>query len=188
VAGAPDYAEPLCGWRAWLLVERGHELFLRSVVYPTLWQPRQPLEAECLDRQHLDVHVAPAASCRCGIYVASQPARAANFLDSYRSGWLRGDRLVRSVLGRAFLWGKVVECEAGWRAGRAYPAHFYLLSGGGRRRRLVLGRARRTSSSAEIEIQAAQALAAYGVPVELLDAHSRQEALAALAWQEREAS
>jgi hypothetical protein len=159
----PDYAEPLCGWRAWLLVEREQGLRLRSVFYPTLWQPRQALQAECLDTRGKGIHVAPAASCRCGIYVACQPARAADFLVRRRHS---EERVVDAVLGRAFVWGEVVECEAGWRAGRAYPAHLYLLSGAGR-----------DSSSAET---AAQALAAYGVPIELLDARSKEEAFTAV--------
>jgi len=145
-----------------LLVEREQGLRLRSVFYPTLWQPRQALQAECLDTRRGEVHVAPAASCRCGIYVACQPARAADFLEGYHH---REERVVEAVLGRAFVWGEVVECEA-WRAGRAYPAHLYLLSGAGR-----------GSSSAET---AAQALAAYGVPIELLDARSKEEALTAV--------
>ena len=110
--------------------------------------------------------MAPAASCRCGIYVACQPVRAAEFLEGYQRSRHQGERVVEAVLGRAFLWGEVVECEAGWRAGRAYPAHLYLLRGAGR-----------GSSSAEM---AAQALAAYGVPIELLEARSKEEALTAV--------
>jgi hypothetical protein len=178
VAGAPDYAGSLCGWRGWLLVERGPELGLRSVVHPTWWRPRRALEAECLDPRQQGLHIAPAASCRCGIYSACQPQRAADFLDSYREDWLRGDRLVQRVLGRAFLWGEVVECEDGWRAARAYPAHLYVLSS--RWRRWRLGRPRRTPSSAELET-ALEALAIYGVPVEVLDADSKRDALTALA-------
>jgi hypothetical protein len=141
VAGAPDYAGSLCGWRAWLLVERGRELALRSVVYPTMWPPHEALEAECLNPRQTD-------------------------------------RLVQRVLGHAFVWGQVVECEDGWRAGRAYPAHLYVVSS--RWRRWRLGRPRRTPNSAEIDT-AVNALAIYGVPIQVLDVSSSRELLTAIA-------
>jgi hypothetical protein len=161
VGGAPDYVGPLCGWRAWFLVEREEGLLLRSVVYETLWRPRRALLAECLSTARGGVHPAPGESCRCGIYATCEPARAARFLDGYRQH-AREERLAGPVLGRVFLWGEVVECEAGWRAGRAYPAHLYLLDG--------------TAPLAAAE--RARALARYGVPVEPLEARSSDELLA----------
>jgi hypothetical protein len=160
---APDYVEPLSGWRAWLLVERDGERLLRSVVYPTLWQPRQTLEAECL-RGRSGAHPAPDLSCGCGIYAASEPAQAADFLWSYGRSGERGS--VLRVLGRALLWGEVVECRAGWRASRAYPSRLYLLS--------------EAAHDAGSTLSGARALSAYGVPVELLEASTREEALSAL--------
>jgi hypothetical protein len=32
----------------------------------------------------------------------------------------------RHVIGRVMLWGEVVECEHGWHAACAYPAHLYV--------------------------------------------------------------
>jgi hypothetical protein len=160
---APDYAEPLSGWRAWLLVERDEVRLLRSVVYPTLWEPRQTLEAECL-RGRSGAHPAPELSCGCGIYAAAEPAQAADFLWSYGRSGERGT--VLRVLGRALLWGEVVECKAGWRASRAYPSRLYLLSEA----------AHDTGST----LSAAHALSAYGVPVGLLEASTREEVLSAL--------
>jgi hypothetical protein len=58
------------------------------------------------------------------------------------------------VFGRVALWGKVVECERGWRATRAYPSRIYVPAD------------TRLGSADEVEI-AAQ-LTEYGVPVELL--------------------
>ncbi|MGZ4360035.1 MAG: hypothetical protein ACXVY8_05810 [Gaiellaceae bacterium] len=163
MGGVPDYAEPLSGWRAWLLVERDGARFLRSVVYPTLWQPRQRLHAECL-RGRNGAHSAPELTCGCGIYAAAEPAQAADFLWSYGRSGERGT--VQRVLGRTLLWGEVVECKAGWRAGCAYPSRLYLLSEAAR--------------DAGSTLSAARALSAYGVPVELLEASTREEALSAL--------
>lgn len=162
MGGAPDYLGPVCGWRAWFLVEGGQGLRLRSVVYPTLWQPGRALQAECLSKGD---HPAPVESCRCGIYAVDEPARAVGFADAYASG-LDAARLPYHIVGRVFVWGTVVECEHGWRAARAYPAHLYLLRGAGR-----------GSESSE---RAARRLAAYAVPIELL-AGSREELLATLA-------
>lgn len=161
VASAPDYAEPLCGWRAWCLVEGEEGLQLRSVVYETFWPQGRPLLAECLVAGR-GPHSVPSAGCRCGIYAASEPARAVHALEGY-GRLVRGQRRVGSVLGRVFLWGDVVECAHGWRAGRAYPAHLYLLGGTGPRATENL-----------------DALAGYGVTVEPLEAGSRAETLAAI--------
>ena len=42
---APDYAEPIVGWRAWLVVVRGGGVAAASVVYDALWLPRRELVA-----------------------------------------------------------------------------------------------------------------------------------------------
>jgi hypothetical protein len=45
VNAAPDYIEPIVGWRTWLVVQEGERLRLRSVVYDVLWSPRRELVA-----------------------------------------------------------------------------------------------------------------------------------------------
>jgi hypothetical protein len=73
--------------------------------------------------------------------------------------------VLHRVLGRVALWGTVVECERGWRASRAYPAHLYVPSP--RRPALfVLTGLRRPALPAE---EIALELAAYGVPVEIVE-------------------
>jgi len=162
VRGAPDYAGPLCGWRAWLLAEAEAGLLLRSVVYETLWRPRQPLRAECLDSARRGGHRAPVEACRCGIYAVCEPERALAFLGS-AGRFMRRTRPSQYVFGRVFLWGEVVECWAGWRAERAYPAHLYL-----------------PNDSEQPSVDTVRALARYQVPVEPLQVRSRRELLAAL--------
>jgi hypothetical protein len=159
---APDYAEPLVGWRVWVVVADGHGLpRLRSVVQKTLWPVRAALAAECQQRRTLarllrrpTQHAAPELDCQCGIYAAPlvelEPLLA-------EAPWETGVR----VLGEVGLWGDVVECERGWRASRAYPQRLYVPQRDARRPRL---------SQQEIAL----GLADYGVPVETLDCRPSQ--------------
>lgn len=171
---APDYVEPVVGWRAWLVVGERETFRLRSVVYDTLWLPRRKLVASCLHRAWLlrfpprrpSEHSPPFARCHCGIYAAREIEKAASYLDVLG----RSEKLaVHRVIGRVSLWGEVLECEQGWRGSRAYPAAIYVPT---------KGRPYRLRVRAAEEI--ALALTDYGVPVELLDCGTPEEAVAAL--------
>jgi hypothetical protein len=72
------------------------------------------------------------------------------------------------VIGRVSLWGRVVECERGWRAACAYPARLYLPLGRHGRLSFLSGPA------ADAE-RLALALRIYGVPVELVACASVRE-------------
>jgi hypothetical protein len=76
-------------------------------------------------------HRAPEAACRCGIYACESTAGATPFLSCSRTP---ERQTLGLVLGRLSLWGKVVECQRGWRGERAHPASIYvpLLSAQGR--------------------------------------------------------
>ncbi|HET8606826.1 MAG TPA: hypothetical protein VFL66_07320 [Gaiellaceae bacterium] len=159
---APDYLEPIIGWRVWVIVldERGVPR-LRSVVQKTEWPTGEALVAECCQRRVLAKLLrrpqhgpAPLRSCQCGVY-ATQLAELEPLLAE--APWETGAR----VLGRVSLWGEVVECERGWRASHAYPARLYVPVRDGRRPRL---------SQEEIAL----GLADYGVPVELLPCRPSQ--------------
>lgn len=58
-------------------------------------------------------HVAPHASCTCGIYAAHRPDQCAGY--------------GKYVVGRVSLWGSVVPGDKGWRAELAYPAELFVL-------------------------------------------------------------
>jgi hypothetical protein len=172
VSTAPDYIEPIVGWRSWLVVREGEGFRLRSVLYDALWPPRSELVACCLRRsspwRKRPEHVAPADRCRCGIYAAKQPEDAASYLEG--RGW--GEALgVHRVIGTVSLWGRVVECTRGWRASHAYPKAIYVPTTRGP-----------YWLRAERRDEVALALTDYGVPVELLDPHARnpEEVAAAL--------
>jgi hypothetical protein len=166
--GAPDFAEPILGWRLWLVAETDGSLRLESVIYDEAWPIRRPLVAECLRGRRSEVahqvhggvpHPAPVASCHCGIYAASQLELLAPYLD----GRYPGQAVAGRVFGVVSLWGSVLACEHGWRASLAYPALLYVPAG--------------WSRSFDRPDEVADALTSYGVPVRLLEAGSAASAL-----------
>jgi hypothetical protein len=164
VSTAPDYIEPIVGWRTWLVVPESGVLRLRSVVYDSLWAPHNELVARCLHHamrlpwRKSSEHVPPARDCACGIYAAREPEEAASYLDG--RSWADG-LSVHRVIGTVSLWGRVVECTRGWRGSRAYPTKIYVPP----TRAPFWVRAERVE-------EIALALTDYEVPVELLDADS----------------
>ena len=164
MSSAPDYIEPIVGWRTWLVVEQAGRFRLRSIVYDALWPPRNELVARCLGHSPSQLfpwrrrseHDPPARRCGCGIYATREPEDAAHYLD-VRS-WQEPPSGLR-VIGTVSLWGQVVECTHGWRAASAYPRTIHVPT---------LRDAHRAQPEQAREI--ALALTDYGVPVELLDA------------------
>lgn len=161
---APDYFDPIVGWRAWLVVQEGDGFRLRSMIYDAVWSPRNELVARCLHRtfsfpwRRRAGHIPPARGCRCGIYAALEPEEAASYLEGRSWADAFG---VHRVIGTVSLWGRVVECARGWRASRAYPKTIYVPT---TRAPYWL----RANRAAEV----ADGLTDYGVPVELVDAAS----------------
>lgn len=142
----PDYIEPLSAWRLWRTVETPAGSRLRSLFHETDWPAREPLRASCLARQppwllrrlsRRPTHTAPEAGCSCGLY-AAWPELLLEQIEGDPGGY---------IVGRVLLWGRIVECERGWRAELAYPEHLYVPAGESPRFALT-------------------DLAAYGVPVE----------------------
>ncbi len=178
---APDYLEPLVGWRVWDVVALGGGLRLCSPLYLSTWPLRQELVAECRPRAEDALtllqsgrfsHASPDAKCGCGIYAGESPAQAV----AYLSRFFKSHRnAAHRVLGRVSLWGSVLESERGWRASHAYPARVYIPVP--TRRRLLGGLKRPRLSATDIAL----GLAEYGVPVELVEcatAHELAEMLA----------
>ena len=170
---APDYVEPVRGWRTWLIVQGHDGARLASVSFPALWPSRRRLAAECGRGFHTAAgppirveHRAPALDCSCGIYATSELERATQIADCATARFR--DCLGRPVLGAALgevsLWGTVVECAHGWRASLAYPARVYVLAPSYGRRSQVVG----------TDVLADE-LRVYGVPVGTLDCRSSVE-------------
>jgi len=154
---APDYAEPIVGWRVWLAIEERDALRLRSVLYYDVWPPGREMVALCraFERDLLrpwrrKTHAAPSERCLCGIYASWEVREAVDYLQGLHRP---GGPVVRHVVGLASLWGTVVECERGWRASHAYPVRIYVPE-------------RRTGGEAVPPAkEIARRLAVYGVPV-----------------------
>ena len=110
---APDYAEPLMGWRVWCVVQTREGLRLASVIHDEVWPVGRDLVARCdTDREH----IAPQERCTYSIHATRDP----KLVRSYLRGRDEPGTVAR-VLGRVLLWGRVVEHEHGWRASHAYP-------------------------------------------------------------------
>jgi hypothetical protein len=172
-AAVPDYCEPVSGWRMWYCVDSGGEARLASLFYPTIWPLRTALAGACARhgrrffvRRRTEPHGVPEARCGCGIHAASPSLFVDSMTESSFVGSLNGQLLPSRVVvfGRVQLWGKVIECQHGWRASYAYPQQLYLV--------------RRRASDVAVRNRALE-LARYGVPVTILDAPSLRESV----WQ-----
>jgi hypothetical protein len=166
VTRAPDHLEPVVGWRVWDVVDLDGELRLCSLNFWTVWLPGQGTTAVCrraladLNRAGLPPHAAPEAGCTCGIYAART---AGHVLSHARRFRLRADAVHR-VVGRVRLWGEVVEADRGWRGEHAYPETLFVPTARGGMPRP--GRLPAPRRSVE---QVGLGLAAYAVPVEIVD-------------------
>jgi hypothetical protein len=108
--------------------------------------------------------------CRCGIY-ASQSAQ---FAVSYAAAPNLARHVYpveQPVFGQVSLWGRVVECEQGWRGQHAYPAAVYVPTLAALRDR----HPRQESPSHPAEA-IADALAVYGIPIELIASETLRQA------------
>lgn len=100
--------------RAWLVSFQ--DGMLLSTAQKQRWTPGVEKSAICLAGA---THHAPHPDCACGIYAVRPSVGITNVL-----------RIDRSyVLGEIYLWGRVLHGEIGFRAEKAYPKAFYVISG-----------------------------------------------------------
>jgi hypothetical protein len=126
--GLPDLVEPVVGWRAWkvrtLLLGSNSRPTLSSIILDTTWAPRRKITAE----HNFDLGEKCSGllepECSCGVYAFKNRADAFTYLVRVR------DRLVGMsvdvAIGTVSLWGRVVECEKGFKGQFAYPHHIYV--------------------------------------------------------------
>jgi len=91
---------------------------------------------------------------------------------SYLDRRVLGSWAICTVVGRVALWGRVIECQRGWRGTHAYPTHLYLV-----------GPALDRRHGPDARTLAGQ-LAVYGVPVDVLEARTMPGLLEELAGRE----
>jgi hypothetical protein len=98
------YILPIVGYRGWVLREGK----LSSCVVDNFWIPKKANVAQC-DKHH-------KFWLRC---LQSGPLpHLVEWLEHREPG-------LDLVIGEVYLWGKVVDCEHGYRAQYAYPKRFY---------------------------------------------------------------
>ena len=126
------YILPIVGYRGWVLREGK----LSSWAVDNFWIPKKANVAQCGGYEHTKfwgahkVHLGPKliphasdatplAECGCGFYAFKTLP--------YLVEWLKRQE-PNIVGGEIYLWGKIVDCQYGYRAQYAYPKLFYSTS------------------------------------------------------------
>jgi hypothetical protein len=92
---------------------------------PPLWPPLQPIVAVC--SKFNSKHEAPWPSHECGVYALRTRRLAEDRLQGFLNS-TNGDKAEAWAIGRVSLWGRVIECERGWRGQYGYPYAITVLS------------------------------------------------------------
>lgn len=156
IPAVPDAIEPVHAWRCWSarLVRpaddpaRTGAWRLASPARTALWPTDGALQARC-DRR-LRCHGAPHEGCTCGIWALHDPG-----YDLVRMGRAGGMPVVGTIAG----WGTCIEGERGWRVQYARPTAL-----------IIPAYSPLASSQIPTPAELATDLAAYGVPVQVMDA------------------
>ncbi len=117
----PDKLGAIVAYRAWtiqlmVLVNGDYRVRLKSLFAldnQMLWPPHETMEARCLILLSPHPSDVPLESCSCGIYAL----KTACFTEPLPASF---------VTGEVYLWGKVIECERGFRAQYAYPKRLWV--------------------------------------------------------------
>lgn len=113
---SPDYVHTLTAWRAW-----GYgQSRLQALGTDHQWKPKRAVKAEC-SRDYTG-HDAPHINCQCGYWSFKTPELMKEACFGYK-----GDV---AVVGSVEIWGRVIECENGYRSEYAYPKELWLLEEG----------------------------------------------------------
>ena len=115
----PERVDPITAWRAWKVFNdsnNGGGWKLKAIGSTGTWEPRQAMTAVC--NKNKESHPAPGYGCECGIWSFTTLEELTPALSGY------GDI---KVIGKVSIWGRVVECEKGFRSSHAYPTELWLL-------------------------------------------------------------
>lgn len=113
-ARSPDYMHTITAWRGW----DSDGCVLQSLGNKEEWRPRMSIPADCA----CSTHPAPDLHCRCGYWSFKRPELMKKALHNYIEDV--------AVVGSVEIWGRVIECENGWRSEFAYPKELWLLKPG----------------------------------------------------------
>lgn len=109
----PDSVNVITAYRAWHVCNTKEGLRLKALGQNDVWEPKKAIEAKCTSGKN---HRSPDFDCECGIWSFTCVDKLLEALSGYTP----------SVIGKVSLWGRVVECENGFRAQYAYPAELWL--------------------------------------------------------------
>lgn len=111
----PDYIHTLVGWRGWKCVQGKLEALGAS----GLWNPKEAKPAVCV---HQGNHAVPCQSCQCGYWSFKSLDLLLEAINPYTTSC--------AVVGQVEVWGRVIDCEYGFRSEFAYPKELWLLNDG----------------------------------------------------------
>lgn len=114
---SPDYTHTITAWRGWIVDDDGN---LGALGTTFEWEPRRAARARC--KVASGSHYAPNLSCSCGFWSFKSRELLTEALSTYATDV--------DVIGEVEIWGRVIECENGWRSEFAYPKELWLLDEG----------------------------------------------------------
>jgi hypothetical protein len=109
----PDGIVPGVAWRAWKVIAVDGVWKLAALGTTGVWEPKKALEATC---NRGTSHPAPHRDCACGIWSFTDLDTLIPALNGYEV----------TVFGLVSIWGRVIECEKGFRSQFAYPKELWL--------------------------------------------------------------
>jgi hypothetical protein len=112
---SPDYTQTITGWRGWTV--KGD--LLSGLGVNQRWQPKAIIPSLCTVR---GCPRCPNVLCNCGYWSFKNSELMKKALLPYR------DQVF--VVGSVDIWGKIIECENGYRSEFAYPKELWLLKPG----------------------------------------------------------
>jgi hypothetical protein len=111
---SPDYVHTLTAWRGWD-VEDGR---LAALGCDYEWEEKRARRATC----GIGKHPAPQMKCGCGFWSFKTLDLLTQAMANYT--------VDVKVIGTVEIWGRVIECENGFRSEYAYPKELWLLEDG----------------------------------------------------------
>ena len=114
----PDFVQPIVGYRCWKVSPTSKAGRLLAIGVTKEWPAGKPIQAtnRGCTKSHSDI---PGLNCECGMWAFKTLADLKDAISEYTHMDL--------VAGQVYLWGRVIECEFGFRAEYAYPKEIWCL-------------------------------------------------------------
>lgn len=108
----------IIGKRAWYLALNNNNLYLKSIVYDTIWPGGEVLRSQCPSCWAYDV---PDVEHDCGIHAVKDWKECA-----YWSRWVLFNKIGVTIFGEVSIWGKIISNEFEYRVEKAFPYVLYV--------------------------------------------------------------